>query len=97
MFDMYPVYNKEDIQAKVFPCLHTFCQSCLVKHARQQAKFDCPKCGCEVTIPQGGIDKLPNNFIVENLKDYQDIFRSAVACGSCTGENNQAERFCYNC
>ena len=91
------LYNKEEYRAKVLPCLHTFCKSCLVKHAQRQAKFDCPKCRCEVTMPRGGVDKLRNNFMVENLKDYQDIFESRVVCGSCTAVENQAQMFCYNC
>ena len=90
-------YNKEECRAKVLPFLHTFCKSCLVKHARRQAKFDCPKCRCEVNMPRGGVNKLNNNLMVENLKDYQDIFKSRVVCGSCTDVEKQAGMFCYNC
>ena len=82
-------------QAKCLPCLHTYCKSCLESLAGKRPKFNCPNCRKLITLPEGIVDSLPNNFIVENLKDYQDIFNFAVSCGSC--ESGQAVSFCYDC
>ena len=83
--------------AKCLPCLHSFCKSCLLRHANSKLTLDCPK--CRKTVPlqaKGDLDSLPNNFIVENLKEYQDIFNLAVACGNCD-EGESALSFCHDC
>ena len=90
-------YDNEQHQAKCLPCLHTYCKSCLQKLAGNRSKINCPKCRSLVTLPGGTVDSLPNNFLVENLKDYHDIFNFAVSCGSCENEGNQAVSFCHDC
>ena len=89
-------YDKDDHQAKFLPCLHSYCKSCLRQHACRRPKINCPNCRKEVALPDGTVDSLPNDFIVENLTDYQDIFNMAVKCGSCADENT-AISFCHDC
>ncbi|XP_072018669.1 E3 ubiquitin-protein ligase TRIM56-like [Amphiura filiformis] len=89
-------YDNDTHQAKCLPCLHTYCKTCLQTHAGQRPKFNCPKCRCMVTLPGGTVDSLPNNFLVENLKEYRDLFNVAIFCGSCD-EENQAVGFCHDC
>ncbi|XP_072046827.1 tripartite motif-containing protein 2-like [Amphiura filiformis] len=89
-------YDNDERQAKCLPCLHTYCKSCLQRIAGKRPKFDCPKCCKLITLPGGTVDSLPNNFIVENLKGYQNIFNLAVVCGNCD-DDNPAVKFCHDC
>ncbi|XP_072015501.1 E3 ubiquitin-protein ligase TRIM56-like [Amphiura filiformis] len=84
-------------QAKCLPCLHTYCKSCLMRHSGRRQKFNCPGCNKEVVLPGGTIDSLPNNFLVQNMKGHQDIFKDKIACGNCQEEGNQAMSFCHDC
>ena len=70
-------YDNDQHQAKCLSCLHTYCKSCLQKLAGKRPKINCPNCRSLVTLPGGRVDNLPNNFIIENLKPYQDVFNQA--------------------
>ena len=90
-------YDNANHKAKCLPCLHTFCNSCLGKYVGKKSRFNCPQCRRSVVLAQKGcIEELPSNFMVENLKGYQDIFRSEVACGNCDSSTS-AVCFCFDC
>ncbi|XP_072019601.1 tripartite motif-containing protein 2-like [Amphiura filiformis] len=90
-------YDNGVHQAKCLPCLHTYCKSCLQRIASKRSQFDCPKCRKPITLPGGTVDSLPNNFLVENLKQYQNIFNmAAVTCGNCN-RDVPSVRFCHDC
>ena len=89
-------YDSNEHQAKCLTCLHTYCKSCLQCYAGTRPKFNCPKCRCLIPLPSGTVDSLPNNFIVENLKEYQGILDRSVSCGNCD-DDNPAVRFCHDC
>ncbi|XP_072030170.1 tripartite motif-containing protein 2-like [Amphiura filiformis] len=89
-------YDNDKHQAKCLPCLHTYCKSCLQSIAGNRSQFNCPKCRKLIILPGGTVDSLPNNFIVENLKEYQNIFNPAVICGNCD-DDNSAVSFCHDC
>ncbi|XP_072030600.1 E3 ubiquitin-protein ligase TRIM56-like [Amphiura filiformis] len=91
-------FDSNNHKAKYLPCLHTFCKSCLQRHAGKRPKFNCPNCRESIPLPGGTVDNLPNNFIVENLKGYQDIFNFDVGlpCGNCD-DANPAVSFCQIC
>ena len=90
-------YDHEDHTAKCLPCLHTFCKSCLSRHVGKGSKFKCPNCRRSITLPKARqIESLPSNFIVENLKGYQDIFNLDVVCANCDDAAN-AVSFCHDC
>ena len=96
-------YDHDQRVAKYLPCLHTFCRNCLVRYIRDnQEECLCPVCRKTTTIPQDGVDGIPNNFTVENLKEYQAIFRAepgqkhGLQCTSCE-EGLDAENFCHDC
>ena len=92
----YESYDIGEHQAKCLPCLHTFCLSCLESHAGKRPKFNCPQCRKEIIPPDQNVDSLPNNFVVENLKEYEDLINRAVVCGDCD-DGNQAVSFCHDC
>ena len=90
------LYDNDEHQAKCLPCLHTYCKSCLQCYAGMRPKFNCPKCCCLIPLPNGTVDSLPNNFIVENLKENQGILDRSVLCGNCD-DDNPAVKFCHDC
>ena len=90
-------YDGNKHLAKCLPCLHSFCQSCLQQYVKERRTFDCPKCRKTVQLEaEGDLTSLPNNFIVENLKEYHKIFNIAVPCGNCD-EGEDAVFFCHDC
>ncbi len=89
-------YDNRTRQAKCLPCLHTYCKSCLQSVTGKRTELDCPKCRKLVKLPGETVESLPNNFLVENLREYQNIFNMSVICGNCD-DNNPAVRFCHDC
>ena len=49
---------------KTLPCAHSFCESCLLEHARGLASMECPKCREEAQLPGSGVAGLKNDFSV---------------------------------
>ncbi|XP_072022067.1 tripartite motif-containing protein 3-like [Amphiura filiformis] len=88
-------FDDDERKAKCLSCLHTYCKSCLQSIAGKQSNVNCPKCRKLITFPGETVDSLPNNFLVENLKEYQDILNSSIACDSCV--SGQAVSFCHDC
>ncbi len=89
-------FDQDKHRAKCLPCLHTYCLACLQNIAGGRPQLNCPNDRKLVTLPGGTVDNLPNNFLVENLKEYQDIFNLTVACGGCDSQLH-AESFCHDC
>ncbi|KAM4697176.1 E3 ubiquitin-protein ligase RNF183-like [Rhinophrynus dorsalis] len=51
----------------LLPCSHTFCMECLSKLCvfhKEMDTFSCPMCRASVTIPAGGIPKLPPDMSI---------------------------------
>ena len=85
-------FDQGNHQAKLLPCLHTFCLSCL----KANKWFECPNCHKTVLFPsQETVDSLPNNFLVDNLKAYR--FKLNLPCGNCNNEMKGRDRFCHDC
>ncbi|XP_051716628.1 E3 ubiquitin-protein ligase SH3RF2 isoform X2 [Ctenopharyngodon idella] len=60
-----------DVSAKVLPCQHTFCKSCLQQHeASHPHQMCCPE--CRAAVP-GSVEELPTNplllRLLENLQE----------------------------
>ena len=89
-------YNNDDHQAKFLPCLHIFCKACLQNKAGDSSSLDCQKCEKKINLPNGTVDGLPDNFLVQNLQQYQDLMNKVQSCGNCD-RGNPAVRFCEDC
>lgn len=57
--------------AKILPCLHTFCQKCLMEAVEKDpaGSLSCPSCYRQVPLDESGVDGLRTNMFVENILD----------------------------
>ncbi|TNN63850.1 putative E3 ubiquitin-protein ligase SH3RF2 [Liparis tanakae] len=55
-------YEPLDVSAKVLPCQHTFCMSCLQRHEVANSQLLCPE--CEAPASARTVEELPANFLL---------------------------------
>uniref|UniRef100_A0A3Q1F1W0 SH3 domain containing ring finger 2 n=1 Tax=Acanthochromis polyacanthus TaxID=80966 RepID=A0A3Q1F1W0_9TELE len=92
-----------DASAKVLPCQHTFCASCLQRQEAANSQLHCPE--CRAPVPAWTVEELPTNLLLvrllEGLQSSAGPGRNArparyavpLARGSLTvGEDQQQER-----
>lgn len=53
------------VSAKVLPCQHTFCVTCLQRREAAHPRLLCPECGAPV--PGGTVAELPANLLLVRL------------------------------
>ena len=89
-------------QAKLLPCNHYYCSTCIEKMATRSRgePFDCPECRKETRLPPGGVADLQPAFFVERMKDVYDKVAKAegkveAVCEQCSGAKSVA--FCRQC
>ncbi|XP_042894909.1 tripartite motif-containing protein 2 isoform X2 [Parasteatoda tepidariorum] len=80
---------------KVLPCLHTFCERCLVRYMPPESlTLSCPVCRQQSIVPRAGVPALQTNFIISNLMETLDhpskchrcaMQPSASKCAECEG------------
>ncbi|KAM4732086.1 E3 ubiquitin-protein ligase SH3RF2 isoform 2-T2 [Anableps anableps] len=58
-------FEQLDASAKVLPCQHTFCLSCLQRHGVAQSQLFCPECG--TPVPVRTLEELPENLLLVRL------------------------------
>ncbi|XP_074529544.1 E3 ubiquitin-protein ligase SH3RF2 isoform X2 [Halichoeres trimaculatus] len=54
-----------DVSAKVLPCQHTFCKSCLQRHETAHSQLFCPE--CRAPVPARTVEELPTNLLLVRL------------------------------
>ncbi|XP_027142789.1 E3 ubiquitin-protein ligase SH3RF1 isoform X2 [Larimichthys crocea] len=54
-----------DVSAKVLPCQHTFCMSCLQRHEVAHSQLLCPE--CRAPVPARTVEELPTNLLLVRL------------------------------
>jgi len=97
-----PICAQELTEARVLPCIHTFCLKCLQQYTNSTKptdKLSCPLCRQRCSIPKDGLQKLPRNYFVEKVlqvKKLAHLMSISVVCDLCT-ENRDATIFCINC
>ena len=90
-------------KAKLLPCNHYYCSTCIEKMAARSrgGPFDCPECHKETSLPPGGVAGLQPAFFVERLKDLHGKMARAegkvqAVCERCTAAA-KAVAFCRQC
>ena len=89
-------------KAKLLPCNHYYCSTCIEKMAARSrgGPFDCPECRKETSLPAGGVAGLQPAFFVERIKDLHGKMARAegkveALCEQCAGGKSVA--FCRQC
>ena len=89
-------------QAKLLPCNHYYCSTCIEKMATRSrgGPFDCPECRKETSLPPGGVAELQPAFFVERMKDVYGKMAKAegkveAVCEECLAAKSVA--FCRQC
>ncbi|XP_070571167.1 E3 ubiquitin-protein ligase TRIM56-like [Ptychodera flava] len=85
---------------KSLPCLHTFCEQCLLTLVENQGVLNCPTCKASCPLPHGGVRALKNNiFITGVIEDFQARVKGeqkpAAMCESC--QEKDAVMRCVEC
>ncbi|KAK4469663.1 hypothetical protein MN116_007193 [Schistosoma mekongi] len=92
-------YNSNERAAKLLPCSHTICRSCLdriLTNETQTETFRCPICRENIAIPSGGAASFPPAFIVNQLLDLLATHRHDVV-PKCFIHPSQELLFCETC
>ncbi|CAH8839880.1 unnamed protein product [Trichobilharzia szidati] len=92
-------YNSNERAAKLLPCSHTICRSCLdriLSNEAQSETFRCPICRENIAIPSGGAASFPPAFIVNQLLDLLATQRRDVVPKCCI-HPSQELLFCETC
>eukprot|EP00731_Ephydatia_muelleri_P009029 Em0004g1367a len=94
------------MKPRILPCLHSFCEQCLYKEIERSGtmqNMECPTCQRSITIPEGGINAIPQNlhlgFEVE-VAGYMSKIGSEgeKSCDACIdGSMEPAVVFCCTC
>jgi gas vesicle protein len=99
-----PVCTDTYSDPRSLPCVHTFCLNCIKGFSRNKLPGDCvacPVCRTEFSIPAKGVDGLPKNFFIEQLKDIGQSVTSSSPCEACDEDDESrpkhAVKFCVEC
>ncbi|XP_070549863.1 uncharacterized protein [Ptychodera flava] len=85
---------------KILPCLHTFCEQCLVTLVEKTGSLNCPECRQQYQLPVGGVAAIKGNFFMSNLIEIfkqrlQSIQGTEIKCEGC--QQNTATHRCVDC
>lgn len=99
------VCNKQYVNPKTLPCLHSYCLSCLASLQLSdlaQKKLVCPECDKSVVIESDSLNAFPDAFII-NRQISEFVFLQKVHgvvdsnCEKCTGKSVKSTTFCDGC
>ncbi|XP_023215414.1 tripartite motif-containing protein 2-like isoform X1 [Centruroides sculpturatus] len=81
-------------EPKVLPCLHTFCERCLIQYTPPESlTLTCPVCRQQSILPEQGVSGLQNNYFIANL---MDVLEQPFACHDCECRTLAASK-CTDC
>ena len=92
------------VNPKTLPCHHSFCQTCLEKLPKENARsFLCPTCRCLTQVPDGGVAGIPAAFYLDKCKEVHSQMKKEIKCDNCDKINAAGycqmctKSFCTNC
>ncbi|XP_070549877.1 tripartite motif-containing protein 2-like [Ptychodera flava] len=85
---------------KILPCLHTFCEQCLVTLVEKTGSLNCPECRQQYQLPVGGVPAIKGNFFMSNLIEIfkqrlESMQGTEIKCEGC--QQNTATHRCVEC
>ncbi|XP_070571851.1 E3 ubiquitin-protein ligase TRIM71-like [Ptychodera flava] len=85
---------------KILPCLHTFCEQCLVTLVEKTDALNCPECRQQHQLPVGGVPAIKGNFFMNNMVEIfkqrlESVQGAEIKCEGC--EENTASHRCMEC
>ncbi|XP_070546090.1 E3 ubiquitin-protein ligase TRIM56-like [Ptychodera flava] len=85
---------------KILPCLHTFCEQCLVTLVEKTGYLNCPECRQQYQLPVGGVPAIKGNFFMSNLieifKQRLEFMQGGeIKCEGC--QKHTATHRCVEC
>ncbi|XP_033111409.1 tripartite motif-containing protein 2-like [Anneissia japonica] len=78
---------------KSLSCRHTFCLACLEDLVDTKGKLICQICTEECTIPESGLQELPQNELLQNPNKFQKGDKKKCVCE----KDNQVKSYCLDC
>ncbi|XP_062281803.1 E3 ubiquitin-protein ligase SH3RF2 [Scomber scombrus] len=79
-----------DVSAKVLPCQHTFCMSCLQKQEAAHPQLLCPE--CRTPVPARTVEELPANILLVRLLEGLQVSTGPFARGSSSVREGQQQQ-----
>ncbi|XP_071810923.1 uncharacterized protein [Apostichopus japonicus] len=101
VFGICAVCSNELIEPKLLPCLHRFCQGCLIDldQTQHNEKIECPTCNYKCRIPKTGIPGLQDDFQMKSLLRLKHLQPQPeneplnLLCFSCS----KRSAYCFKC
>ena len=93
-------------EPRILPCLHSFCGQCLhrqIERSGTKQNMECPTCQRSITIPEGGVNAIPQNFhlgfevkVARCMSKIGSV--EEKSCDACMrGSTGPAVVFCCTC
>ncbi|CAC5400284.1 TRIM2_3 [Mytilus coruscus] len=107
-----PICLERFTKPKSLPCLHTFCEFCIMTFSTKELEklggknhINCPVCRTTVQLPKKEstpkefVDQMPTNFLINELLEKEDVTRPVKLCMSCEklGSVSPAIFICIDC
>lgn len=102
--------NKKYDKPKILPCLHSFCEGCIVNISQEEQvsdsekksikKLQCPLCLSSIGVPEDGATAFPENPFLHNLLDINEYkHEQERECDYCKfdGKKTEAVSLCLEC
>ncbi|CAG2242087.1 NUP358 [Mytilus edulis] len=107
-----PICLERYTKPKYLPCLHTFCEDCILTYVTSilekldgKEHLNCPVCRTTVQLPKKEctpkefVDEIPANFLIIGLLEKEKITRQEKPCMSCERLDitSNASVICIDC